>query len=213
MNRGQIRTDLQALGFGTDSASAQNAAINRVYRRVLGLRRWDFLEATTTDPIAAGESTVTLPSDFKRIDRLDLVDAAGDPLYMAFKTYNEFQDQARSFTERGTPCWWTERAGVVSIWPTADAAYTATLDYIKHAPDLTDDSHIPLLPVEYHDILVYGAAAELAARERDWSMHGVMSNSHTTRLGEMVAEHGVRQRQNDRTVRRSGFWDSIRSYG
>lgn len=213
MNRVAIRSDLQALGFGSDSATAQNAAINRVYRRVLGLRRWDFLEAQTTATVASGASTVTLPSDFKRLDRIDIKDAAGDPLYMEFKPYNEFRDQAHAFPETGTPQWWTERGGVVSIWPTADATYTLTLDYIKHAPDLTDDSHIPLLPVEYHDVLVYGAAAELAARERDWTMHSVMANSHTTRLGEMVAEHGVRQRQNDRTVRRSGFWDSIRSYG
>ena len=213
MNLAELIENVNDLGYQGLDDQATNA-LNRTYRRVLGLRRWDFLEVQTTDAIVAGDTTIGLPADFKRVDAIELVDASGNAVSFEFRPYQQFREVAKWDSEQGVPQWWTERGGTIYFWPAADGAYTATIDYIKEAPAaMSGSSDEPIVPESYHDILVYGAAAELAARERDWSAYSAFSAIPTQRLAEMVAEHGVRQRQNARHVRRSKFWSSIRSYG
>lgn len=213
MDLTELIANVNDLGYEQLDGRA-TSALNRVYRRVLGMRRWDFLELQTTDTLNAGENTLTLPAELKRVDAIELKDVSGNSIDFEFRPYQQFREAAKWDIERGVPRWWTERGGVVHVWPSADATYTATIDYIRHAPAaLSGPSDEPILPPEYHDVLVYGAAAELAARERDWSSYSVFAGIHTTRLMEMTAEHGVRQRQNARHVTRSKFWSSIRSNG
>ena len=216
MNLGELRTNVYDLGY-EQLDDRVDRALNRVYRRVLGMWRWDFLCDTATDDIAAGDGDVDLPSDFKRVDALYLYDAQGAQIDFTFLPYTQFQEVSfgddGSAAAEGVPEWWSERGNQIVFYPRADAVYSISIEYVLHAPDLDQDTDEPLLPVEYHDVLVYGAAAELAARERDGQSYAILSGAHTTRLAEMIAEHGVRQRQNARQVKRSKFWSSIRSYG
>jgi hypothetical protein len=212
VNLGQIRTNVEDLGYSQLDTQA-NSAINRVHRRVLGMRRWDFLEAQTTDAVAAGDSTIGLPADCKRVDAIELEDATGATVDFQFRPYQQFRDYAKWDEDRGVPRWWTEHAGSILIYPTASQPFTATIDYVVEVTDMSVDADEPQVPAGYHDVLVYGAAAELAMRERDEFGYQVFANTYGTRLSEMIAEHGVRQRQNARRVRRSRFWKSVRSYG
>jgi hypothetical protein len=200
--------------LGYTNTSAITSALQRTYRRVLGMRRWDFLEAQTTDPIAAGDTTIARPADARRIDAIELTDASGLSVDFEYRTYQQFRDHAKWAQDEGVPQWWTERGGVIYIWPKADGAYTATIDYVKNPPNYLDaGTDEPIFPEVFHDILVYGAAVDMASRERDDASIGIFSNQFTTRLSEMIAEHGVRQRQTSTHVRRSKFWRSVRAYG
>lgn len=212
MDRTELITSVSSLGYS--DTTAITAALQRTYKRVLGMRRWDFLEAQDTASIAAGDTTITLPTDLKRVDAIELARSDGTSVDFQFRPYQQFRDYAKWQTDQGEPQWWTQRGGVVYIWPEAQTSYTATIDYVKHPADYLDAADdVPVFPEEYHDVLVYGAAVDLAARQRDEIAFNHLSNLYTTRLTEMVAEHGVTQRQNATHVRRSNFWNSIRSFG
>ena len=212
MTQTELITAVSTLGYS--DTTAITAALQRTYRRVLGMRRWDFLETQGTDPVVAGDTTIALPADCKRVDAIELARSDGTSVDFQFRPYQQFRDYAKWQTDQGEPQWWTQRGGTVYIWPEAQTSYTATIDYVKHPANYLDAAgDEPVFPEEYQDVLVYGAAVDLATRERDEVAFNHNSNLYTTRLTEMVAEHGVQQRQNATHVRRSNFWNSIRSFG
>lgn len=216
MNLGEIQDNVDDLGYQQLDAQSLSA-INRVYRRVLGMRRWDFLEATTFPPCVTGTSALSMAAatDFKRVDVIEMsVPGVDRPAEFDYLPYNQWRDYTKATgNDQGQPRYWTESAGAINIHPPADGTYNFGVRYIKTSPVLVNSTDIPILPEAYHDVLVYGAAAELAARERDQMSVNFFTSLHTSRLQEMIAEHGVRQRQNARYVRRSRFWTSIRTHG
>lgn len=48
----------------------------------------------------------------------------------------------------------------VTLWPTPAAAVTYTVDADAVISDLSSDSDVPLLPVDFHDLLLLGALAD-----------------------------------------------------
>jgi hypothetical protein len=51
------------------------------------------------------------------------------------------------------------------LHPVPDTTYTVTLNYWKTAPNMVADSDTPILPTEYHDIIIYKALMKYAVYE------------------------------------------------
>lgn len=218
MNLGQLRTAIQARGYGTDTVTHQNQLINSVYRRVSAMHQWPWLEVTKTFSTTPGTDTYTFSgltvTDFVHAQSLRIYDsvtgeALGSQLYLRPQDFYDIQREA--VTASGTPEAWTvdNANGQIVLWPIPDVAYSVEFHYVKRPPELSADGDTPLMDSEYHDVLVWGAVKDLAYRERDTSGYSIANSEYLMALKEMERAYGVKNRQNSSQVRRSGHWHWI----
>lgn len=208
----QILTEIQALGFGTDTAVPQLAFVNDRYRSVNSQRRWPWTEAFGTINTVAGVSTVSLSSlaDLNNIDSIRVITPAGSSRNLVYINAEDLLDrinEALAAPFRSQPEYWTRVDSNIYLYPMPDAVYGLSLKYKKILADLTVSPDLtPAWPSDYHDILKWGAAATLAARERDWDAAANFENMFQSRLLEMKREVNMQQRQTDDEVDMS-YWD------
>lgn len=210
MNRVEIRTAIQARGFGSDSAAVtwQNEAINSYYRRILGLRRWRWLPITASAITftTTNEGEIALPANTQFVDDLELTGTDEAPLDYADPA--EVQKlRAQYPNETGTPEQWTEYHGTILVYPRPSRDFTARVIGALSPARLDDDADEPLIPEEYQDLLVYGPIMDLAMRQRDGNLFQMARGEYNDVLGRMIASSGVRQRGESSHVGRSGTYD------
>lgn len=204
MNLTELETSLQAKGYSTDTVIAQVEALNSVYRRVVGLRRWSWLETANTSLVTVtGNPAVSYSSltDFLSIDavRIELGAAYYNLDWVEPQVY---RDEAHEDRTNGVPFAWTRQFGSIYLYPRPDNVYTLSVDYTKDPVDLAGGSDTPILPKTYHDMLVWGALSELAYRERDWNAGDRANVRFEERLQEMLGQEAIAQRQTEQQVRR-----------
>lgn len=210
----QLRTALQTRGYATDTATAQSELLNSVYRRIIGMRRWPWLEVANNTALSTVAGTVSVDidavvSDFLHLDAVRLTFGT-DYLEPEYIRPQEYRELAHSYRDQGAPRYWTRIDDDLYFWPTPDKAYTINLDYTKDPPDLTADGDSPIFDDTYHDVLVWGAIAELTFRERDPDGYSMANAQYGQRLNDMMLEYGVRQRHNSSRVVRTGTWDYLK---
>lgn len=203
-----LQTAIQAKGYGTDSATAQVEAIKSAWRRVLGLRRWPFLEAAATTTATVGSETVSLAAitDLARVEAIRLTigtEGYGD---LRFVERGQLRNWLTSDLDQATPYAWTLHAGAVLLYPRPERAYTVTVDYKKRP---TYNAADILFPEDYQDVLVWAAISELTFRQRE--LNGYAEAQFKDRLGEMIVDYGLEQRQGSREVGHSSIWYEVRT--
>jgi hypothetical protein len=210
MTLAQLRTSLQAKGYGTDSATAQTEMINSVYRRLAGKRRWPWMEAQATTATIAGTTnySVAAITDWLHPDAVRIEISTEYPV-LQYVDPQELRSLAHSDRARGVPQYWTYARGQLHVWPAPDRAYTLTIDYTKDPPDLTADADTPVFAATYHDVLVWAAAKEITFRQRDWGAYQYAKQEYDERLAEMERAYGVRQRQTSGKIKDSGFYSQF----
>lgn len=203
-----LQAAIQAKGYGTDSATAQVEAIKSAWRRVLGLRRWPFLEATATTTATVGSETVSLAAitDLARVEAVRLTigtEGYGD---LTFVERGRLRNWLASDRDQATPDAWTFHAGAVLLYPRPERAYTVTIDYKKRPAYNGSDI---VFPEGYEDVLVWGAITELSFRQRE--LNGYADAQFKDRLSEMIDDYGLEQRQGSREVGHSSVWYEVRT--
>lgn len=204
MTRGTLKTALQALGYSTDTDTAQNEAVAAAVRRVAGIKRWPWQESTSAAAtIAVGGSALSaLPANFLHPDAVRIT-FGSETSSLDWVQPQEIRQALHLDQLKGLPYWWTYYAGQVLVYPRADRLYTATLDYVSKPAAITADSDTLPGPDNYHDLYKWLAAEHLAFRERDWNAYNAARAQRAEAMGEMTAELGVKQRQTSRQVTRS----------
>ena len=208
MNLAQIRTAIQALGYGTDTVAQQNLFINTTYHEVYAGDRWPFLEKQANayfltlgngvfDYVGAGTT------DLIEFDSVRLAPGIGCLENIEPQDMRDLETSS-SATELGQPAKWSQIAGMLHVWPAPDQAYQLYIDYIYAPPDLVADADTPVIPVEFHDVLVYGAAKMIALRERDIWGSELLDNEFQNKLRKMRQAYLLRQRQTSSRVKKSG---------
>lgn len=211
MNLAALQAAIQAKGYGTDTAAQQLLFLNEVYREVHGMMRWPFLEAQDTSLVTiAGTNAYTLPmANWRNLDAVRLQQTAIQNYQnLEFLQTQDFRDLENVDRDTTTPCYWTFYANQLHLYPVPDGVYTAVIDYIIEPPDLAAPTDIPVLPLPYHDILVWGAVESLCFRERDWLGRDFAQQKKETLLKRMSEEYLTRQRQTSSHVKKSGYWET-----
>lgn len=202
-----IRGKIQARGYGNDTPEAQDVIINSIYRRIVGMRHWEWLEADNATIVTVAStnaySTVAAIPDLLHIDAVRMHQGV-ERLGLDFIDYQILRDKEHWDQVTGTPFYWSQTANEIRLYPIPDGIYTLTVDYIKDPPDLVTDADQSLIPQVYEDILAWGSIAELAYRERDFDASSFAMNQYQGRLNEMVVDFGIRQRQGSTQV---AAWD------
>lgn len=213
MNLGQLQAAIQAYGYGTDTAAQQTVFINAAYREVHSKNRWPFLEAYDTSlSTTIGVGVVSLASlgvasgtPWRNLDavRLELAGQPGSGIDLDYMQPQEMRSQETNYnnpTQTAPPRYWTVIDQNLHLWPLPDQIYQIDIDYIIEPPDLVTQSDVPLVPLPYQDVIVYGALKQIAMRERDlWSI-GNYGNEYMRRLSEFEEEYFLRQRQTSSSV-------------
>ena len=208
MNVGEIKTAIQALGYGTDTAAVQLIGIQDTHRRVHGLRRWPWMDSSAVNGTVAANSELVVfnAADALHIDSARLVSTTLGHRDLSYVEPEELDRLLHEDRDSAVPQLWSARRTTLKVYPRATAACEIDVNYAKSPALLTVDTDVPPMPETYHDIYVWGGASFVAARERDWAARQVYSEQLSSRIGEMQAALGVRQRQSPTNVRRVDWW-------
>ncbi len=215
MNLTALQAAIQAKGYTADTAAQQLIFLNEVYHEICGMDRWPFLEAQDKTLVTvAGTTAYTLPmATWRNLDAVRIeITAMQQYDNLQYKEPQEFRDNEHMDRDQSTPFYWSFFDQQLHFFPPPDGAYTVTIDYITNPPDLAIGSDVPVLPVIYHDVLVWGAIESLAYRERDWLGRQFAQGKKEELLRRMQEEYLVRQRQTSSQVARSGYWDTQLPY-
>lgn len=195
----EILTEISDVWRFADYSSAERlVAVNNTYYDVCRRFPWPFLEATTTLTTSAGDNTPTTPSDMKQIKALVI------PAYDV-KLQPERRDallgKFYDLSTTGIPINYYFIGTTLYLYPTPDAVYSITMDYIKKPTALAGGGaeNTILLPAEYHELLTIGAAYRLSVRDTDLQTTSFLRNMFEERLQAM--QHDLLTTQIDRPQR------------
>lgn len=213
-NLADLRTAIQHRGYAQDTEDAQTELVNAEYRRLIGTRRWWWLEvaADTSLTCTVGTEAYSLASitDFLHIDAVRLEDGT-NRFTLAYASPQAFRDVAHELRDNAPPVFWTRINSDLYLWPRPDKEYVISVDYVKNPPNLSDDADTPVLPAAYHDLLVWGAVRQLTFRERDKEAYSLANGEYQSLLADMKHQDGLAQRQSSSEVAFTGEVDAVNS--
>jgi len=214
----ELKLQLQDLGYGTGDDAIQGRAINEAWRRIGRERAWSWLRTVETATTAiglveysfAGNFGITTAAMPRRLESLRLVEnlTPTELWPLAYVDPSSMSDVRGALTTPLTaelyemPDRWTNAPDGIVVWPPPDQSYELVLAYTRAVPALTAPTDTPIMPVDYHDAIVYEAAWLLASRQRDQVMMGEMRAERDAVLAGLRAEDSVQQ---------SGSYERIRS--
>lgn len=208
----QLLTAVQDHGYGNDLTTEQTTWLNEEYRNVSGMRRWKWLEATTTGVTAVGVSAVTpAAADIRNYDAVRASDSLGNEQYLEPRPTQWVREQLHQYSQvadQAPPRYWARWAGQIILYPVPDAVYNLTIDYVRNVVAIVNPGDVPSIPEAYDDILVWGAVARSAVRQNNWLTRDFAVQQKESLLNRMEAEEGIEQRQGPIEVTWTGFWDS-----
>lgn len=208
---GQIRTSLQAKGYGTDTAGAQLEAITSVYRELLTSRRWKFSDTEIVGAVTvAGVATVDLGA-FPTALSIDAVRIEFGTEYeeLDWVEPQVLHDLRHGDRTRDTPYCWSQYGSNLEFYPIPDKAYAITVNVQKSPTMPTVDASVLVIPSTYMDVIVWGAIGEMTFRERDWNAYNAARTQYKERTAAMAREYGIEQRQTPLEVTQTGIWDRV----
>jgi len=111
-------------------------------------------------------------SNWTEIDSVSLSAACAGTVSL-YEDSGSGTELARITIGQTTPRYWT-----VYLWPTPSSALTVSMDYAREITDMSNSTDEPLLPVDFHRVLVYGACMDETLKtddqrfsvfEREWN--------------------------------------------
>lgn len=207
----ELRTRLQALGYATDTATQQTAALNASQRNIIGLRRWQFQEDTVTRALALNATTLDLAAEttFSDVDAVTILDGT-ERLTLTPEDDQTFRYRQWEYQgSTGTPLYWSRYGDKIKFQPAADKAYSVELDVLLLATTMAADVDRALVPARYADALVWGAAAWISFRQRDVASHTYAEQQYSKIVRAMLSAYPLGQRQGQTHVQRSNHWTSL----
>ncbi|MGZ6852642.1 MAG: phage adaptor protein [Mycobacteriaceae bacterium] len=206
-----LKSAVQAHGYGTDTTGDQTTFAQIALRRLYGQRRWRFLRKTdSTLTIAVAGSTVSLAAITDRqtgkLEAVRLVPAvAGDTLTLEELPWEELRELDAADSDTGFPRYYARTdANTIQVWPRSDATYTVQIDYISLPTVPSADGDTVVWPDEYQDVLVWAIIRALAFRQRDWFSAPSADAEYAQRLDEMIQAQSL---NGSNSPARMGHWD------
>ena len=160
MNRLEIqnavkqRMAIPSTGDGQLTDSVINNLINQALTVISAEHDWPWLLTSTSVTFTSGSAS--LPSDFIKSRALIY-----NTLPVQWVQLEDFLDPDRWFA----PFSWTIIGSTAKVTPTPTTNIATTLYYYRREPDLTTDGSTPLMPSQFHNLIV-AYATYLAAMVR-----------------------------------------------
>lgn len=201
------------LGYDPSLSAEQLRFAAKRYRDVNGRRRWPWTEGviTTIDTTASqGYTTFAALTGFVAFDSVRITYSTTDRPPIEHLPAQELLELVHADPSPGTPEYWTQLDDKIYWYPIPDKAYDVSVVYKDTPTEITATNQTPVWPSTFHDILTYGIAADMAARERDWESRDRWEQIYETKIAEMRNQIVLDQRQTSDHVDTS-FYDGMRS--
>jgi hypothetical protein len=186
----EIQEALKRLA-SVDDTDPLAAWINAAYHEFEMAFEWPFLELFTSVVLTPNLGTVTLPSNFLRVNSLKITGQGCTLDYIGFR---EFEDNVLDPTVTGLPTLFTV-IGQESfmLYPVPDSGYTLRLFYRRKLDDLVDPTDVPEIPVAYHYAIVSGAADYALQAESEEDRSSVHRNNFEAQIDKAIEVYGTKQ--------------------
>lgn len=173
-----LRREAGISGTGPSSVTSQTGEMQRVvewvlmaYRTVQNLHPcWQFLQADFSFSTIANVSTYTrasIPLDELgswKTDTLmiyltsDGINGQMDLDYLPWDDFAPTYQRGSTSTQTGKPTLFTVKPDQsLLFWPIPDAVYTIDGEYFKRAQTMTAGTDEPLIPSQFHDVILWRA--------------------------------------------------------
>lgn len=150
---------------------------------------WRFFHTTQNYTLNVGTADITngsgLPSAFQTPNKLRITTSGYEQVLTPIQ-YDEFVEKYPSYEndDNSTPRYWYMKGDSIEVYPAPDTAFTVKLEYWKTPTELSADSDVPELPVDFREVLVLGALQRAyktdddfdQAREIDDEMVALLTN-------------------------------------
>ena len=215
MTRDDLRGIIQAGGYGTDAGAVavQNSLLKVAFYEVWNRRAWLWRRATAVPTVAIGDSTLNgLPTDMAypiklrlSLNGIDVGDV--DPIRPEV-----LEDYQAHDTGTGAPAYWTWKDGAVSLYPTPDQVYTASLTYVKSTAEVQFDDDTDVIPwdEEFHPVLAWIALAYLGVRNDNPTRYNI-ARAEADKLLLRMEQADSRERVNQTSVVHWHGWDMVKA--
>jgi hypothetical protein len=164
-------------------------AVNRVYRRLLSRPGMQHLREGTTTVASVADTALYDAGTAAKIHRIWETTNDRRLLPLTLEQYRTLEPDTAERT--GTPTHFVD-AGYNStrehqfyLWPTPNDAITYTLDVLLAITDLSADADVPLIPPDFHDVLVLAGLIE-EYRKQDDSRAAYLEGQLRQREGELI---------------------------
>ena len=151
--------------------------VNRAYLETLTYRQdWDFMWAATTFNTVAAQGVYDLTVNSTHWGQAAIFETALGKTDQAPIDHMIYRDFYSAFLigspESGRPTTFTIRPdGELLLYPVPDKVYTFSADYYKQALPMVNNTDVPLIPVQYHSVILYKALAHCTANTEDFSTY------------------------------------------
>lgn len=147
------------------SDTSLGLAVNYAVQRLGSMRSWPWLYSEQTANTTANTAALTLPATASRIHFV----AIGDDVLDRRQRADLFRRSDTTSNQQPRE-WAPKGSAAVVLSPTPDAIYTVNFGLTLIEPVLSNASDTPLLPAQFHDLIVLLAARYIATRKKDSEM-------------------------------------------
>lgn len=178
-------TGVKAFGYGNEDDDVITSFINMSYQDVVGRHRWRFNESTAIVTTTSGVATNAVPTSLYLGALRSLTDGVPNPVFVDNKS--EIDDAhlyPQNVNRTSTPRLYTIVGSLIYWYPVPNAAITYRL-YIWTAPTLlSNGSDTPIIPANFHQVLIEGALMHIASRDHNPSR----MQEHERRYEELIQQ-------------------------
>jgi hypothetical protein len=176
MNLGTMRTEVKARGYDYVPDSRINQWLNWALLEICRYMPWPFLETSVT-----GASPLTI-TDLGSI--LSVVGSLSDvPLQAVDRRQVLISDD--DLNETGNPAFFWLEGNTLNVWP-GSSTDTVTVQYIRVHYQLAVDIDTPLVPADYHELIVDGAVLRAQKDNDNYDSYQVSRQVWQSELDLMV---------------------------
>jgi hypothetical protein len=153
------------------------------------LNKNPILKGRAETNIIVGQYEYTLPVDVLSIQSIRY---NGSPLdTMSFQEAEAYilnQDPGR--TQKGTPAFWYEWAGLINLYPTPDISLTdgLVIYYVAMPVNVTQTTDILSIPDRYYNTLLHAVLQQAYELDEDWTASGNKANQFESGINNLAEE-------------------------
>lgn len=188
MQLSQALVELKDRGFHYLKDPRLTLALNKGKDALEDEYTWPWLETSV-----AGAAPLTIP-DLKVVQSVWI---PGDKQVLVGVDPRDVPDIDGDITIPGQPLvWWLDGLTTVRVYP-VDASKTLQVRYVKHSPELVNDTDTPLIPPRYHSLWVDYAVVEAYADSDNFEQANALLNDiRGRRLPQLLEVFAARNRLN-----------------
>lgn len=199
----EMQNEVLAYGFDATAYRARiKSWLNEAQSRIARTLEIPELYTQSTITTIVGTTTYTKPTDLIRLKAI--TDPALDNLTFEPDYDEVLLDNSANPTNTGRPVEFSIAPTGIILSPVPDAVYSLTLTYYKRPTDLSVDSDVSTLPVDYHDVMVSYTLQRSYRSEDDAEMATFYYNEYWKDLRQLGTDRQTEVQTTPRQVR--GSW-------